>query len=432
MLSKDEIDLVIFHRNCPDGFGSALAAWKYYKENYPDKELRFHAANHGEKPPENIADLNILICDFSYKYPVLKEMLGQVKNLLILDHHKSAEIELKDVPDKNKIFDMTHSGAYLTWKYFYEGDVPELIQYIEDRDIWKNEKHMHKEFSVWWQTIPFEFEEYSKYLDNETLLNMIKTKGHGMLALQEYNITRISKYACPKLMQIGDNYYMIAYINTTTLKSDIGNFLVSNRYPLVDFSAMYNIDDWSGRTFFSLRSSDKQIDVSEIAKKFGGGGHRNAAGISIGVPSVTIPGRVINVGSLYNKLDSIYDGVLELDDSKINYVVINTGFDRKAVNRFLLRNKYIDKETSKDVTVASSILSNLHNNESYLKKKYSISICWYYTSRSIEYVLCWNDLTEKQEKSLLVFAEKNGEVDFFDTSYLKFSTNATHYTISLF
>lgn len=37
MLSKDEIDLVIYHRNCPDGFGSALASWKYYKEHHPKK-----------------------------------------------------------------------------------------------------------------------------------------------------------------------------------------------------------------------------------------------------------------------------------------------------------------------------------------------------------------------------------------------------------
>lgn len=462
MLSKDEIDLVIFHRKCPDGFGSALAAWKYYKENHPDKKLRFHAANHGEKPPDDIKGLNVLICDFSYKYPVLKNMLGEVNRLLIIDHHETIERELEKIPKENKIFDMTHSGAYLTWKYFFDGDVPELIQYIEDRDIWKNKKDMYKEFTVWWQTVPFEFEEYEKYLNTELLMNMIKTKGAGMLTLQEYNITNISKYACPKLMQIGDDYYMIAYINTNTLKSDIGNFLIRERYPLVDFSAMYNVDDWSGRTYFSLRSSDQHVSVSKIAEKFGGGGHRNASGISLSMPSITLPGRVINVGELYNKLSSVYDGILKLNNKTINYVTINTGFDSNAVNKFLLRKKYTkcdtvldheetaklraeyllfyEEETDKivtknvytDVSVVSSILSNLNEDESYLYKKYSISVCWYFNGRSIEYVLYWKDLTEEQEKALLDFAEKNGKVAAFNTSYLKFTTKATRHTISLF
>lgn len=394
--------------------------------------MRFHAANHGEKPPDDIKGLNVLICDFSYKFPVLEQMLQQVNDLLILDHHKSAEFELKEIPDVYKVFDMTHSGAYLTWKYFFDSDVPQLIQYIEDRDIWKNEKYMFKEFTVWWQTIPFEFEEYEKYLDDGVLLNMIKTKGTGMLTLKEHNIYNISKYACPKLMEIGDDYYMIAYINTNTLKSDIGNFLVKDGYPLVDFSAMYNIDDWTGRTFFSLRSSDSQVDVSEIAKKFGGGGHRNAAGISLSTLSITLPGRVINVGELYDKLGSIYNGTFKLDTEEINYVAINTGFNRKAMNKFLLRKKYTESESNKVVIVASSILASLNKDDNYLKTDYHISVCWYYNGKSIEYVLYWNNLSEKQEKILLQFAEKNGKVEAFDTSYLKFSTKATRSTVSLF
>jgi nanoRNase/pAp phosphatase (c-di-AMP/oligoRNAs hydrolase) len=33
---------------------------------------------------------------------------------------------------------------------------------------------------------------------------------------------------------------------------------------------------------YSLRSEDSREDVSEVAKQFGGGGHRNAAGYQIG------------------------------------------------------------------------------------------------------------------------------------------------------
>ena len=32
---------------------------------------------------------------------------------------------------------------------------------------------------------------------------------------------------------------------------------------------------------FSLRSGESGVDVSSVAKKFGGGGHKNAAGFSV-------------------------------------------------------------------------------------------------------------------------------------------------------
>ena len=39
-------------------------------------------------------------------------------------------------------------------------------------------------------------------------------------------------------------------------------------------------DTLQGRVF-SLRSTDDGMDVSEIAKQYGGGGHRNAAGFTV-------------------------------------------------------------------------------------------------------------------------------------------------------
>jgi hypothetical protein len=49
--------------------------------------------------------------------------------------------------------------------------------------------------------------------------------------------------------------------------------------PHIDFSAIYSINDSQNTTSFSLRSSNEHYDVSEIAKIYGGGGHRNASGL---------------------------------------------------------------------------------------------------------------------------------------------------------
>jgi len=80
---------------------------------------------------------------------------------------------------------------------------------------------------------------------------------------------------------IDDKVYKIAYINSNTLKSDIGNYLVSNKYLDADFAAIYHYDGYDDKTFFSLRSKEDKADVSIIAKLFGGGGHKCASGCSL-------------------------------------------------------------------------------------------------------------------------------------------------------
>ena len=76
--------------------------------------------------------------------------------------------------------------------------------------------------------------------------------------------------------------HTVPCINTTTLISEIGN-AISQDYP---FAMMYF--DTEDKRIYSLRSSENGIDVSEIAKKMGGGGHFNAAGFSTGLNSVLI------------------------------------------------------------------------------------------------------------------------------------------------
>jgi uncharacterized protein len=66
-----------------------------------------------------------------------KELIQKVKyHLIVIDHHKSAMIELHDI--SNTHFDMTKSGAMLSWEFFHPGkEPPKFIRYIQDRDLWK-------------------------------------------------------------------------------------------------------------------------------------------------------------------------------------------------------------------------------------------------------------------------------------------------------
>ncbi len=61
--------------------------------------------------------------------------------------------------------------------------------------------------------------------------------------------------------------------------SDAGNELLK-LHPRAVFAGTW-LRRADGFIQWSLRSEDAREDVAEIAKKFGGGGHRNAAGFQV-------------------------------------------------------------------------------------------------------------------------------------------------------
>ena len=137
---NDPAPLVLYHgRNCPDGFGAALAAWLYYGEG-----AEYLGLDHGDVstlddlPP--VAGRAVYILDFSFSAEVLHAIEERATKLVMLDHHKSAAEKLTGFACRCGVvhFDMNKSGARLAWEFFHPTQpVPPLLQYIEDRDIWK-------------------------------------------------------------------------------------------------------------------------------------------------------------------------------------------------------------------------------------------------------------------------------------------------------
>ena len=111
MIDPHSIDLVIYHANCTDGFGAAYAAWKLLGDR-----ATYYAAKYGEAPPD-VKDKCVVVLDFSYDNATTKRLIADAKSFLVIDHHKSAMIELHDVTCTH--FDMNHSGAMLSWKFFH-------------------------------------------------------------------------------------------------------------------------------------------------------------------------------------------------------------------------------------------------------------------------------------------------------------------------
>lgn len=294
ILNKDEIDIVIYHGWCSDGFGAAFIIWHFYSQRYGVERansIKFIPAVHPKIINPLTADFvqemtgkNIIICDFAYKFDQLVQIFNVANGFMILDHHKTAEKDLLGVPDYLKIFDMKRSGCGITWDYFYPNEkIPKFLAHIQDRDIWTQDDPEAAtyvphtaEFVAYFYEQKFDFELWETYLDDK-VTQLAIDKGTAWLEYKNICIDRILKKASYVIQKIDEQFVIGLYVNSAEHKSDIGNQLF-DKIPFGDFSCVWDYDLYKDETSYSLRSTDDRYDVSKIAGKFGGGGHRNASG----------------------------------------------------------------------------------------------------------------------------------------------------------
>jgi oligoribonuclease NrnB/cAMP/cGMP phosphodiesterase (DHH superfamily) len=265
VVEPNQVNCVIYHADCTDGFGAAYAAWKQL-----GNRAEYFACKHGTPPP-NVKGKNVVILDFSYGNELTKKMIEEANSLLVIDHHKSAMVELHDI--SNTKFDMTKSGAILAWEFFHPGkEPPKFIRYIQDRDLWNWELEYSKEFSAAFDMVPFEFEEFEKFED-DSVFDDARKRGSFILAYSKTVIKKVCEKASPRKMEGMD----VMVVNASHWMSEIGARLA----PDCDFAMIWYWDHDEKLTKVSLRAFHETVDVSEIAKKFGGGGHKKAAGFQL-------------------------------------------------------------------------------------------------------------------------------------------------------
>ena len=265
ILEPSSVNCVIYHAACTDGFGAAYSAWKCL-----GNRAEYHACKHGTPPPD-VKGKIVAILDFSYGNAVTKQMIADSENLIIIDHHKSAMIELHDI--SNARFDMNHSGARLAWDFFHPGkEPPKFINYIEDRDLWKWELPYSKEFSASFDMIPFQFEEFEKFEDDSVFDDAVE-RGSYVLAYSKTVVKKVCEKASRR--KLGDLDVLV--VNASHWMSEIGARLS----PDCDVAVIWYYDHEDRMNKVSLRAFHEHVDVSEIAKRWGGGGHKKAAGFAL-------------------------------------------------------------------------------------------------------------------------------------------------------
>jgi len=264
--------LCIYHGNCADGFG---AAW-VVREAHKNGELpEFHAGFYQQDPPD-VSGRDVIMVDFSYKRDVLLDMASKAESILIIDHHKTAQEDLVDLPDNvDTVFDMEHSGAVLAWNYFFSGPPPFLLRHIEDRDLWLFNLPATREIQSAVFSYPYDFEVWDTLFDtfDSFGVSSLIAEGAAIERKHQKDVKELSEVTTREMI-IGGHKVFIANL-PYTLVSDAAHELAKDR----PFAGCY-WDTPKGRVF-GLRSSETGLDVSEIAKQYGGGGHKHASGFTV-------------------------------------------------------------------------------------------------------------------------------------------------------
>lgn len=276
--------IVYYHRNCFDGTAAAWVIrhhltgmemdtgnWQFIPVQYgDDKTINGLVQDCHENA--NINDRYIIV-DFSFPRAVMELMASKAKGILVLDHHKTAEENCKGLDFC--IFDMNQSGAGLAWRHLFPGQpVPNLVAYIEDRDLWKFELPKSKEINAFIQSYPQTISDYNDlYEELEEPFGLEKAAEAGR-AIERYKDSMV-KTICNNAVIKSIFGHKVPVVNGTLLFSEIGHRLCQ-MYPDHPFAASYFIRQ-DGKIQYSLRSIG-DFDVSVIARVGGGGGHRNAAG----------------------------------------------------------------------------------------------------------------------------------------------------------
>jgi len=277
---------VLYHANCPDGFCSAWAAYTSLGDT-----AEYIPVQYGQDPPD-IKGNRVFIVDFSYKREVMRQILGQARFVCVLDHHKTAEAELVGLVDEAVLrpdlvhhdlaacpdgfelpyvrFDMNKSGARLSWEYFRpKMDAPWLVDYVEDRDLWRFNLPYSREVNAGLSAQPRDFSTWCALHADPDSCERMKVEG---IAIERYSALLVDSI-CRNAREIEMGGYQVLAANTSVLFSDVAGKLAEGR----PFGVAWFVRA-DGKTQWSLRSRDGGVDVSEIANASGGGGHRNAAG----------------------------------------------------------------------------------------------------------------------------------------------------------
>jgi len=263
--------IVFYHGGCPDGFGGAYAAWKKFGD-----AAEYVPLSRGDDPLPDVTGADIYFIDFVYDKARMDAIAEEAHSLVALDHHAGVQEVTESLP--GSVFDNDRSGATIAWNYFHpDTPLPKLLSYVEDDDLFRFALSDTRAVVSYLAIRPYTFEawdELAATLENpetaSTFLEKVRTYAEYFELLAEYAVEHA------KLVDFeGHRVYFATAHPFKPMKSLVGNLLAKKRGPFSLVVAAH-----PNGYGVSIRG-DGTIDVSEIAQKYGGNGHKSSSGFLI-------------------------------------------------------------------------------------------------------------------------------------------------------
>jgi oligoribonuclease NrnB/cAMP/cGMP phosphodiesterase (DHH superfamily) len=257
---------VLYHANCPDGFGAAWAAWKVF-----GNAAQFTPYNHGDAPPD-VAGRDVYMIDCCYGPDECCAVNDSAQSFTVLDHHQSNIDKCGDLPFCT--FDKNRSGAGMAWDYFHSPETrPALVTHVENRDLYKWRHADSRAFCVRLDCEPRTFSSWDAIasMDAESHAKFV-SEGRTM---QQQSDSVIAKFAADARLAtfLGHRVWLLN-VPRPFATDDCGALLAARGD--ADFALMWNTNNLS-EINLSLRSTEA-FDVKAVAVSIGGGGHEQASG----------------------------------------------------------------------------------------------------------------------------------------------------------
>lgn len=283
--------VVLYHKACNDGKAAAWAVW-----NTLGDTAIYLPYQYKDEWPRECKGMHVIMVDLSITFDEFMAINDDIKSLLIIDHHKSAqelthlfppvanyEEYLKERPQMEHggrvHIDMEECGSVLAWRFFgnlpKDTIVPLALQMVNDYDLWKHVIPDTKSFNAWLAQSSVSIQAFNtQVLKGDEIDESVLEIGDALLAKDASIASSVVKnYVCPCESNKGLKYALVN--GPHHLRNEISDLLV-DKY---DFVVVYNRR--SAVTVVSLRGKKGGgVDLSALAKRYGGGGHMDAASFS--------------------------------------------------------------------------------------------------------------------------------------------------------
>jgi oligoribonuclease NrnB/cAMP/cGMP phosphodiesterase (DHH superfamily) len=270
--------LCFYHAGCPDGFGAAWAVRRAWGE-----DAWYVARSHDDRVQiDECEDALVAFVDIAPARDELRALADVAAQVLVIDHHVTARDRLASNPSEvNDLeaeghvlhFDLTHSGAMLAWLVFHPNTPPpDLLRYVQDQDLWSWALDDSDAVNAAIASYPRSFETWDQLAERP--IGELAREGQPIVRANRIEVERRLDHARPVVLENA----RIEAVNASINRAQIGHELYRRAAFGKPWGLVYRVE---GAEVFATLYSIGELDVSEIAKRHGGGGHANAAGFHV-------------------------------------------------------------------------------------------------------------------------------------------------------